>query len=57
MNQSDTIAAIATAPGVGGVGIIRISGDKAQSICYQLTRKKLQPKYAQFTHFSYQCKS
>ena len=31
MNQ-DTIAAIATAPGQGGIGIIRISGEKAPEI-------------------------
>ena len=36
MRQTDTIAAIATAPGVGGVGIIRISGDLALSICQKL---------------------
>jgi tRNA modification GTPase len=56
MNQLDTITAIATAPGVGGVGIIRISGDKAYSICYQLTKKKPTPKVAQYTSFSYQGK-
>lgn len=32
MNQNDTIAAIATAPGTGGIGIIRISGPEAESI-------------------------
>ena len=31
MNQ-DTIAAIATAPGMGGIGIIRVSGKKAEEI-------------------------
>ena len=30
MTQTDTIVAQATAPGRGGVGIIRISGPKAQ---------------------------
>lgn len=30
--REDTIAAIATAPGEGGIGIIRISGDKAFEI-------------------------
>ncbi|MCP4711169.1 MAG: hypothetical protein GY869_21320, partial [Planctomycetes bacterium] len=29
MTARDTIAAIATPPGVGGVGIIRISGPRA----------------------------
>ena len=30
--KEDTIAAIATAPGEGGIGIIRISGEKAKDI-------------------------
>ena len=32
MNLNDTIAAIATAPGTGGIGIIRLSGPDAASI-------------------------
>ena len=28
----ETIAAISTAPGLGGIGIIRITGDKAYEI-------------------------
>ncbi len=32
MNHDDTIAAIATPPGTGGIGIIRISGDEAEGI-------------------------
>lgn len=36
MNRGDTIAAIATAPGNGGVGIIRISGFKAENILLQI---------------------
>lgn len=35
----DTIAAIATPPGVGGVGIIRLSGKKAFAIANQLCHK------------------
>ena len=30
--MEDTIAAIATPPGEGGIGIIRISGEKAKDI-------------------------
>ena len=37
MNQ-DTIAAIATAPGQGGIGIIRISGEKAPEILLDIFR-------------------
>ncbi|HYH02231.1 MAG TPA: tRNA uridine-5-carboxymethylaminomethyl(34) synthesis GTPase MnmE [Bacillota bacterium] len=40
MNFTDTIAAIATPMGEGGVGIIRISGENAQSICLRLMRTK-----------------
>lgn len=37
---TETIAAIATPPGRGGVGIIRISGSKAFAIAQTLTEKK-----------------
>lgn len=36
--QNDTIAAVATAPGSGGVGIIRISGPKAHEILHSMFR-------------------
>ncbi|OQX47704.1 MAG: hypothetical protein B0D85_00750, partial [Candidatus Sedimenticola endophacoides] len=32
MNGQETIAAIATPPGVGGVGIVRVSGERAAAI-------------------------
>ena len=32
MIKTDTIAAIATAPGMGGIGIIRMSGPEAPEI-------------------------
>lgn len=51
MNNNDTIAAIATAPGVGGVGIIRISGDNALKICKTLTNKTPQPKLVTYSQF------
>ncbi len=34
--MSDTIAAIATPPGRGGVGIVRVSGNKSRDICQAL---------------------
>lgn len=40
----DTIAAVATPAGRGGISIIRISGDKACSIAEQLTQRALQPR-------------
>ena len=47
----DTIAAIATPPGNGGVGIIRISGTLVTEISKQLLNKSLIPRYAQFSSF------
>jgi tRNA modification GTPase len=47
----DTIAAIATPPGNGGVGIIRISGPLATDCAKQLTSKKILPRQALFTSF------
>lgn len=47
----DTIAAIATAPGRGGVGVIRISGRHLGDIAEKLTGKTLQPRYAHFARF------
>jgi len=50
-NTQDTIAAIATPPGNGGVGIIRISGASAFEIAKQLTNKSFLPRQALFTSF------
>src|SRR5210317_1815232 len=48
----DTIAAIATAPGRGGIGVIRLSGDQAKTIAQALThRRTLTPRYAHYTSF------
>jgi len=47
----DTIAAIATPPGNGGVGIIRISGPAAKQISQQLSNKLVSPRQAVFTSF------
>ncbi|MCX7126161.1 MAG: tRNA uridine-5-carboxymethylaminomethyl(34) synthesis GTPase MnmE, partial [Gammaproteobacteria bacterium] len=47
----DTITAIATPPGRGGVGIVRISGTDAKLIANKITQKQFQPRLAQFTQF------
>ncbi len=48
---TDTIAAIATANGIGSIAIIRISGNEALSIAKKLTRKQdLTPRYASLTN-------
>jgi tRNA modification GTPase len=48
MTGNDTIAAIATAPGAGGVGIVRISGPHARSIAQALTGKNPKPRIVHF---------
>ncbi len=48
----DTVVAVATPPGRGGVGIIRLSGSKAYSIAMQLNdNKALIPRKAVFCNF------
>lgn len=49
--DADTIAAIATPPGSGGVGIIRISGSAVTVIARQLLHKLPMPRYARFAAF------
>lgn len=44
--NGDTIAAVATAPGRGGIGIVRISGPKIAGLAEALTRRKLVPRLA-----------
>ena len=45
-DDDDTIAAIATPPGRGGVGIIRLSGSKAQTIAKTVFGLVPQPRFA-----------
>ncbi|WP_445356438.1 tRNA uridine-5-carboxymethylaminomethyl(34) synthesis GTPase MnmE [Microbulbifer sp. ANSA002] len=48
----DTIAAVATAPGRGGIGVIRLSGPKALSIAQQICGDKLlKARYAHYRNF------
>jgi len=48
----DTIAAIATPPGNGGVGIIRISGALVPEIAKHLINKILTPRLARYSSFT-----
>ena len=50
MNKG-TIAAIATAPGRGGVGVIRISGSNLLPFAFALTGKTPKPRYATLADF------
>ena len=38
--MSNTIAAISTAPGIGGIGIIRISGDECFNVLEKIFKQK-----------------
>jgi len=49
--HSDTIAAIATAPGRGGVGIVRVSGPLVNKVAETLLHQSLQPRHAHYLPF------
>ena len=51
LNTGDTIAALATPPGKGGVGIIRVSGPLASSIATQIIGHCPAPRYAEYRPF------
>ena len=46
-----TIAARATPPGVGGIGVVRVSGPESSRIAKELTGRQLQPREATSTAF------
>ena len=49
--NTDTIAAIATAPGRGGVVVIRVSGSNLLPFAFALTGKTPRPRYATLADF------
>lgn len=51
IDHVDTISALATPPGRGGIGIIRISGPLAKDIALAITNKKLTPRSAHYGDF------
>ncbi|MGE0556914.1 MAG: tRNA uridine-5-carboxymethylaminomethyl(34) synthesis GTPase MnmE [Burkholderiales bacterium] len=51
MIHRDTIAAIATAPGRGGIGIIRVSGTGLSGFATDLVPHPLEPRHARLTAF------
>ena len=52
-DHQDTIVAVATAPGKGGIGVVRLSGPRAAGIAGMLLRPglTLQPRHAHFSEF------
>jgi tRNA modification GTPase len=51
LRRHDTIAALATAPGVGAIAVIRLSGPKAHDIARALTGRDAQPRLAELRTF------
>ena len=51
LSSSDPIAAIATAPGRGAVGIVRVSGRGLDSLTEALTGRRLKPREASYGAF------
>jgi tRNA modification GTPase len=51
MYVEDTIAAVATAPGRGGIGIVRVSGPDVTSIAAAVTGRLPEPRYATYSRF------
>jgi tRNA modification GTPase len=51
-SPDDTIVALATPPGRGGLGVVRISGPRAQAIAQSLIQRgaQLHPRYATLVH-------
>ena len=50
-DTTDTIVAIATAPGAGGVGVVRLSGPRSQAIAESICLYALVPRHAHYVRF------
>ena len=51
MHDRDTIAAIASAAGRGGIGIVRLSGPRAKDIAERICNRKLRSRHAHHVRF------
>jgi tRNA modification GTPase len=51
MPGTDTIAAIATAAGAGGIGVVRLSGPRAKAIAETICGRRLKPRHAHYARF------
>jgi tRNA modification GTPase len=51
MHDSETIVALATPSGKGGVAVIRVSGKKTKNIITKITKSTLKPRIATLTNF------
>jgi tRNA modification GTPase len=52
MTARDTIAAVATPPGAGGVGVIRVSGAQSASMARRLLGRDPEPRHAYYCAFA-----
>ncbi|TKS55170.1 tRNA uridine-5-carboxymethylaminomethyl(34) synthesis GTPase MnmE [Luteimonas yindakuii] len=50
-SSTSTIVAIATAPGAGGIGVVRLSGPQARGIAESICRRALRPRHAHHARF------
>ncbi|MFO7748112.1 MAG: tRNA uridine-5-carboxymethylaminomethyl(34) synthesis GTPase MnmE [Orrella sp.] len=50
-HDDSSIAAIATAPGRGGIGVIRVSGKSLKTFISVVLRQELEPRYAHYLPF------
>jgi tRNA modification GTPase len=53
LNESSTIVAVSTAAGIGGIGVVRLSGTKALEIAQEICDNKIVSRYAGFHSFAY----
>ncbi|MEI6301069.1 MAG: tRNA uridine-5-carboxymethylaminomethyl(34) synthesis GTPase MnmE [Betaproteobacteria bacterium] len=51
MTRADIIAAVATAPGRGGIGVVRVSGPELGAYAFALLGKELVPRHVMRTAF------
>lgn len=51
MADTDTIAAIASAPGAAGIGVVRVSGPQVPAIAHALLGRVPQPRHAHLASF------
>ena len=52
MHDDDTIAAVATAPGAGGIGVVRVSGPGAAPIAHTLLGRAPRPRHVHYARFT-----
>src|SRR3546814_19119902 len=52
LRSHEPIVAIATAPGRGGIGVVRISGDSLEAMLGKLFKVPLKPRHAHYLPFN-----